>query len=778
MRSNIAGLFAAGTAAAWVWFLLAGDAIFRIDHLPDRVAVFYRAPAWGLALFCFFQLAVAAALCARSRRNAGAVFPCADMLRLTSVPTLTLFCLALSGPDATTAGILYIFGAPLLWTWMLLRGRGEQADGPESPRAARGDALAIGCAFAVIYWGIGVYFTSTAGQHSGDEGHYLIQAQSLYHDRDLDLRNNLNHPNPAERERLHISAFSRGEAWYSWHSPGLSFLLAPTVPGGILLRHLALGLISGLGLAAVYLLARAWNAGRRWAWIATTLLGMGLYWGVYSSRALPEVLGATLLTWGYYFCVIQPQRPWASAILTACCVSLLPWAQTRFLPLALAVAGLYGLRGLRMKGRRRHTFARLAVFAVLCAAGLAAYQLVQSRLFIGGFALPPAVLFSYLPGAWHAIASERGILVSIPMLACAIAASITAWRTLPDRPSAWEPFALFALVLFTACATPWFTGGNTLPGRYLLVTTPILTACLARTLTSSGWGFRALSLYLGIIPVGVFLALLPLLPHVRRHFSAGYYALHHHALIERLPIFFYDPYAEVALRPAIFIYGGALLLAVWSRRATRSSLLLVAGILIAVAAHAHLPEARKPPAPGALAEQLKRVINQGGYAVSAFGARANPIPLFEHSDLLHGRTERWIRGVTQDTVAPDRVGYVSTDNVELNDWAGRPYRWATLVTPFRAGRGDMAILIHADASESTAVEIALREGRDTLLEQRYEKGSSIREVFRVRTTDKGDLYILARLDGAAGALHIHRISISPFDRALLRKARLHVDPPE
>src|SRR5439155_18353504 len=68
---------------------------------------------------------------------------------------------------------------------------------------------------------------------TGDEPHYLIMAESVATDFDLDLRNN--HEDEARRPRFygavapHVGKVARG--WMPFHAPGLSVLLA--IPAGL-----------------------------------------------------------------------------------------------------------------------------------------------------------------------------------------------------------------------------------------------------------------------------------------------------------------------------------------------------------------------------------------------------------------------------------------------------------------------------------------------------------------------------------------------------------------
>lgn len=96
---------------------------------------------------------------------------------------------------------------------------------------------------------------------------------------------------------------------------------------------------------------------------------------------------------------------------------------------------------------------------------------------------------------------------------------------------------------------------------------------------------------------------------------------------------------------------------------------------------------------------------------------------------------------------------VSLPRVEVNDWAGRDWRWATLVTPFTPVGGDLLVTLSGELSGGGRVTLAVREGSAT----RAETGvpvvdGQVRARLRVHARgNRGDLYILARLDGDPAA---------------------------
>jgi hypothetical protein len=123
--------------------------------------------------------------------------------------------------------------------------------------------LLLFAAAAVLYAAVGLYYAAGV-QVSGDEPHYLVMAQSLWRDHDLELRDEYDGeewsefvPGPL---RPHWGAPRADGRPYPAHSPGLPLLLAPTYalggrPGSVVLMALI--------AAAAAAVCRDWRSARR-----------------------------------------------------------------------------------------------------------------------------------------------------------------------------------------------------------------------------------------------------------------------------------------------------------------------------------------------------------------------------------------------------------------------------------------------------------------------------------------------------------------------------------
>jgi hypothetical protein len=218
---------------------------------------------------------------------------------------------------------------------------------PKRGFAARGWLLFLG-AF-LFFLALGLPYAARI-QPSGDEPHYLLMAQSLWREGDLDLRDNLARGDyreylPGDKALIPHYAAPRADGRpFPAHSPGLPALLAPVYAlGG---RAACVALMAALS-ALLALLTRALclrvgsPEGARLAWAGVLLPPLAfysfhLYTEVPSAVALAGSLGILLGAPG-------PIAASGAALLAAC----LPWLHVKMIPAAgaLGVLALIRLRG-------------------------------------------------------------------------------------------------------------------------------------------------------------------------------------------------------------------------------------------------------------------------------------------------------------------------------------------------------------------------------------------------------------------------------------------------
>ncbi len=335
---------------------------------------------------------------------------------------------------------------------------------------------------------IGIHYAANL-RVSGDEPHYLLMAQSLWREGDLDLRDNLAREEYREYTpgpiAPHWGAPRRDGRPFPAHSPGLPFLLAP-----IYASFGRLGCVALLSLLAAWLSVEVRVLGR-------SLLGPGpdlMAWLVmmgppvvfYAFHLYTEVPSALALTLALR--LILGKRGPAAAAAAALAGSALPWLHLKMIPAAVAL-GVVALASLR--GRPRAVF--FAVSGLAAGAFLAYYALVFGTplptAIYGGV---PADLAPRMPlRALVGLLLDRsfGLLPHAPVFLLALA-GIPALR----HRQVW-PHALVAVSVLAPILTwrMWW-GGQCPPGRFLVPLVPFLAlaaaACVARSVARAGGCLR------------------------------------------------------------------------------------------------------------------------------------------------------------------------------------------------------------------------------------------------------------------------------------------------
>lgn len=325
----------------------------------------------------------------------------------------------------------------------------------------------------LLFCAAGLYYVHGL-QASGDEPHYLLMAQSLWREGDLDLRDNV------ERAdfRGYVPALAPHYGWprrdgrpYPAHGAGLPFLLAPAVgllgrPGAVLV----LSLLAALLVAETMRWARLVSPGRddTALWAGLLLMISPVFF--YSFHVYTEVPSALCAWWALRLAL--QGRGTAQAALAALLAASLPWLHVKMLPAAAVIAAvaLWRLRG-----------AARAVFAAVVLAMAATFLGYLHHVF-GGFA-PVFGIYGGASGALFTGSPLRslvgllvdrsyGLLPYAPTLICALAAL----SLLPRRPTSEAlraALALGAAIVVPALLWRQWWGGMCPPARLLVPALPL-----------------------------------------------------------------------------------------------------------------------------------------------------------------------------------------------------------------------------------------------------------------------------------------------------------------
>ncbi|MDP9384089.1 MAG: hypothetical protein M3P50_02445, partial [Actinomycetota bacterium] len=367
--------------------------------------------------------------------------------------------------------------------------------------------LALWLGLLVLYastLGIGAFGTSGYG---GDEPHYLLTAESIVADGDVDLADQY-----AERgyERfypyvLDVHGRRTGGRVHEPHGVGFPLLIVPVYAlGGAVAVEGLMAALAALAFVLAALLARR-LVPEPWATGGVLLVALSPPALAYSATVYPELAAGALLA-GAVLCALRVRESprlryaYGGAVMLA----VLPWLGTKYVIPAIPVA----IALVRWVGRRGRRVAALGVGEVMFAS-LVLYVAVNDLLYGGPTpyaaddpgqtatdAAFPAGYLERLPrltALW--VDREYGLLRWAPVLALAFFAVWLLWRSrrerlatlLPERLDLEIAAALVLAVCLGQVVVAAFGAptmfGFWFPGRHLVAALPCAAALTA-------WGLR------------------------------------------------------------------------------------------------------------------------------------------------------------------------------------------------------------------------------------------------------------------------------------------------
>ena len=327
-----------------------------------------------------------------------------------------------------------------------------------------------------LVW-LGLHYTGRL-RTTGDEPHYLLMAQSLWREGDLDLRDNYAREDFREHTpgplAPHYGAPRADGRPHPAHGVGLPLLLAPAYglagrAGAVILLALA---AAALSLQVRHLALRAVGEGRAagFAWAAA----VGPPLAVYAFHVYTEVPSALVLATSLRMLLSSP-GPWGAAA-AALLAGALPWLHLKMAPAgaALLCLGLWRLRG----GVRA---------AFLSAAGVAALGFLLYQQTVFG-SLSPLAVYGGMPRGTHlapraeavvGLLLDRsfGLLPHAPVFLLALAGVVPLCR---GRLREAAPHLMVATaVLWPILGWRMWWGGQCPAGRFLVPAVPFLGVAMA-----------------------------------------------------------------------------------------------------------------------------------------------------------------------------------------------------------------------------------------------------------------------------------------------------------
>lgn len=321
---------------------------------------------------------------------------------------------------------------------------------------------------------VGRFLPGPAGPQ-GDEPHYLLIAESLLVDGDVDLANQFETRAFSKFTGAnldpHTAPRSPKGRMYAIHTPGLSVLAAPGYAvAGYAGARAVVSLLLALAVGLLFITARS-LFGAPAASVVFLIATFASPLPIYANALFPDSVAAFPVA-ASMACLAISHRGLLG--LTSVSVALLPWLHPRFVPLAFLLALAVSLREGWAAGRA------VAMFTPLIASlGLLLLHFQSlfgeaslSAAYGPGFASDVSPL--RVPWGASALLLDRqfGLLLFSPVLLAAIPGLIALWER--HRLAASLATTAILGLLATGGAFSMWWGGASAPARFLIGATPAL----------------------------------------------------------------------------------------------------------------------------------------------------------------------------------------------------------------------------------------------------------------------------------------------------------------
>lgn len=462
-------------------------------------------------------------------------------------------------------------------------------------------------------WAIYLYKTGRMPL-TGDEPHYLLIADSISRDGDLDVRNNYEEDaaRPRRKRVLNVDdwrrhqwghLFQNGDALYGKHEPGLPLVLAlPYRFFGTAGAKFGMIFLIGLSPFLFFWIARRIVGGAGWAVLIALSLSLGLPVSLASIHIYVDMLAGLLILlaveclYRIYTAKADQRTGWLLCLMVLA-LSALPWLKIVFaLPAAVCTCAAVAVQ---LRRDANGQAMRKAAVSALPGVSILLF-LVYLKLLFGRFGHPNArvveinwlVVYVFL--RLH-LDVFRGVMMQQPLLF----AGVTGFAVLLRKE--WR-FAVFLLVLYLSAIGPHAANvtahGFAPMGRYAWSTYPLWIFPICALFATFSRRERVVFAALCGVVLGVqFLRVFSWAPNP----LMTYYPLNLPSAFSRYTDYVPNFYSELSNLPGVIAAWVALVLFMaawgffWKQRAGRAFSFVAPAYFIAMLffLHSNEPDVRK-----------------------------------------------------------------------------------------------------------------------------------------------------------------------------------------
>jgi hypothetical protein len=366
------------------------------------------------------------------------------------------------------------------------------------------DAVVAAMVAAAALCGLAAWSAHSSAK-GGDEPHYLVIAQSLLKDGDIEIGNNHRNRDYAQFYdddlEPHMQMPGKHGEIYSVHAPGVPVLVAPVFQlFGYVGVRVFLVLLAAVGAGLIWRLAWRLTDSPDAAWFAWAAVVCSPTFLLQSFMVFPDGPALLLTATAALFLVQLARRDvpgWLPCVLTGAALAALPWLHTRLAVLAAGFGIVITLRLLAIKGAGASTLSRVAAFlAVPIISALcwfwffkALYGTFDPRAPYGPEPhqvawIVPAILGLFFDG-------QFGLAAYAPAIAAAFAGWWRRTEWFSRRLALELAVIVFAYLAAITTVRMWWAGGPAIPARFMMAVLPILAAPLAVAWIKAGQSLRA-----------------------------------------------------------------------------------------------------------------------------------------------------------------------------------------------------------------------------------------------------------------------------------------------
>ncbi len=383
---------------------------------------------------------------------------------------------------------------------------------------------------------------------TGDEPHYLVIAQSLVKDGDINVRNNyenreytLFYPGPLDSHRR---PGKKGDAYhYSRHTPALPLLLAPfywaaeQIAGPqrlffVPLARFPMSLMAALLSLFVFLLALRLTGKKKTSLIVWSVFSFSPPLLFFSHLIYPEIPAALILILPFYFVIYDEKRTPLRLMLAGAGIALLPWLGIKYAALTVVVGLILLFQWWKNQDRKWVNLISLMVPLVL--SGLMYFTFLWTLY----GSLDPLALYKgtttnveydmttffhfrivefFRCAIGYLFDQRAGLVVYAPVYILFIGGLYLAFKS---RNKAIRPAVLIFGSYWAFCSLGYYWGGYCPPGRTLLPVIWVAGLLMAQSFSRTGEGIAFLRR--ALIALTILLAFLTLLnPWLLYHDQLG-----------------------------------------------------------------------------------------------------------------------------------------------------------------------------------------------------------------------------------------------------------------